>query len=69
MAFKLSQVIRVSLDGCSVLEIPEGEYDELPKVAVAHAKNLKAIEGKGSEVENDDFQLPKSKPEEKKAAK
>lgn len=70
MPYKLTEDIRVSLTGTEVLDIPAGEYSELPKVAVAHAANLKILDGKGGkEVENSDFKMPVPKDEEKKAAK
>lgn len=70
MPYKLTKDIRVSLTGTEVLNIPAGEYSELPKIAVTHATNLKVLEGKGGkEVEDKDFKMPEPKAEEVKAAK
>jgi hypothetical protein len=58
--YKLKQDLRVSLDGCEVITIPQGKYETLPKVAVQHASSIKAFEGttKGKEVDNSDWELP-----------
>lgn len=64
--YKLKKDLQVSLDGCAITTIPAGEYETLPKIAVAFATATDAFEGKtkGKEVENKDWSLPKSEPSE-----
>lgn len=61
MAFKTKNPLSVSLDGLSVIVIPAGEYKELPEIAIAFGKSIKAIEGTGKAVTNTDWTLPEEK--------
>jgi hypothetical protein len=61
MAYKINQPFKVSLDGLSVIEIPKGEYKELPEIAVDHGNAIKAVEGKGKAVANKDWELSAKK--------
>jgi hypothetical protein len=61
MAFKTKKPLSVSLDGLSVIVIPEGEYKDLPEIAIEHGKSIKALEGTGKSVANDSWELPAEK--------
>lgn len=61
MAFKTKKALSVSLDGLSVIVIPEGEYEELPEIAIEHGKSIKVLDGKGKSVANDSWELPSEK--------
>ena len=69
MAFDLSKPIRVSLNGTHVTDFKEGKHDELPKLAIEHAQNLKVLKSeKGKTIENKDWPAHAKAAAEKAAA-
>ena len=45
MKLVLLSAIHVSLNGFSVETFEAGEYEELPEIAIEHAKNIGVLEG------------------------